>query len=310
MKKSDKKKGITLVVCFSRTPFVPIFFKSLDQMKLPRLNIHLLVYDNTNDIDLGIKLKAEVEKRLTEYLSVRFYKSYIFGRGNIRGSGNEQFKNSKLHNIWLMWLNLYIYKNGMIHTPLFFQLEDDTIAPPDAFKRLFSTLYKKPKAAMVTGISTGRAPVPWIPVGLGVHKMKMKGLFCLERHSLNPDTKGIVEVDGCGVYCFAARTDFFKSGFDGYDPIKLKVPFFGLDNIMTWNIKKHGWKLLADFSIWVSHLNISSSRIIAFSKDQAVEMYSVWLPKCNNYAQGVHVKKKDYKPSRYQIKKHAQTWEI
>jgi len=310
LKKADKEKGITLVVCFSRLVFVPIFFKAFSQMDLPRKNIHLLVYDNSSDEPLAEALKSELGSNSfalkNKYLSIRLYKSYLKGHGNILGSGNEQFGQSKLNNIWSMWRRVY----RMIYTPLFFQLEDDTIAPPDAFKRLFLTLYKHPKAAMVTGISTGRSNMPWIPVGLGVHKLKMKGLFCLERHSLNPDTKGIVEVDGCGVYCFAARLKPFLTGFEGYDPIKLKVPFFGLDNIMTWNIKKHGYKLFADFSVWVSHLQATPARIITFSKDQAIEMLSFWCEKANNYVQGIEVKKKNQRSRRYRVKKHALSWEI
>ncbi len=163
---------------------------------------------------------------------------------------------------------------------------------------------------MVTAIETGRGPAPWIPVGLGVPKMKMKGLVCLERHSLIPVTRGIIEIDGCGVYCFVARTKAFQSGFKGYDPVKLNVPFFGLDNIFTWNMKKHGYKLFADFSLWCSHLQASAARIIAFSRDQAVEMYTVWIPKINNYAQGMEVKTKHHKPKRYRVRRHADNWEI
>jgi len=306
LKKADREKGITLVCCFSRLIFVPFFFRALDKMDLPRKNIHLLVYDNTADEPLAFALSTELNARLTDYLSVRLYKSYLKGHGNILGSGNEQFGQSKLHNIWSMWRRVY----HMVHTPLFFQLEDDTIAPPDAYKQLFRTLYKQPKAAMVTGISTGRSTMPWIPVGLGVHKMKMKGLFCLERHSFHPNTKGIIEVDGCGVYCFAARTKPFLTGFDGYDPIKLQVPFFGLDNIFTYNMKRHGYKLFADFDVWVSHLQATPARIIAFGKDQAIELLSFWLPKANSYVQGIEIKQKIQRARRYRVKKHAPTWEI
>lgn len=310
MKRSNSTEGVTLICTFSRVVFAPIFFKMLNDMDLPRKNIHLLVYDNTQDIILKETLEKELIKIKADFLSVRLYKSYLKGRGNIRGSGNEQFRNSKLYNIWHMWKRLFIVNGGLVYTPTFFQLEDDTIAPPNAFKVLFKTLFKNDDVAMVTAIETGRANVPWIPVGLGVHRMKMKGLFCLERRTLNPDTKGIVEIDGSGVYCFAARTDAYKTGFDGYNPVKLNVPFFGLDNIFVWNIKKHGYKILADFSLWCSHLEASAGRIIAFSKDQAIEMLSFWVPKANNYVQGLEVKKKGQKPRRYRVKKHAPTWEI
>jgi len=302
----DREAGVTLVCCFSRNVFVPFFFAAFKKLDLPRKNIHLLIYDNSADETLSNSLINELRYLTPAFKSVRLFKSYLKGRGNIKGSCNEQFGSSKLFNIWHMWKRVY----NMIFTPVFFQLEDDTIAPPQAYNRLFSILYSHPRAAMATAISTGRATMPWIPVGLGVHKMKMRGLFCLERHSLNPATKGIVSVDGCGVYCFAARTKAFLSGFKGYDPIKLNVPFFGLDNIFTYNMKKHGYQLFADFSTWVSHLQATPTRIIAFGKNQAIEMLSFWLPRANDYVQGLEIKPKSSKPRRYRVKAPAQTWEI
>lgn len=306
----DKKTGVTLICCFSRMIFVPFFFSALKKIKMPRKDIHLLIYDNTQDGLLQYELEKEIEKIQDKYKSVRLYKSYIKGRGSIAGSGNEQFDNSKLHNIWVMWKRLFVNKNTMIHTPTFFQLEDDTIAPPYCYEKLFKSLNKDPKIAMVTGISTGRNPYPWFPVRLGVHTAIIKGFKILERHSLDPYTKGIVDVDCCGVYTFAARTDLFIKGFKNYDPKKYNVPFFGLDNVLTWNIKKLGGRILADFDVWVSHLECAGTRIIAFSKEQAVEMVDVWVPKFHNYAQGIEILKKDHRNRRYRVRKHAQTWEL
>ena len=277
---------------------------------MPRKDIHLLIYDNTQDGLLQMKLEEAIKKIQDKYKSVRLYKSYLKGRGSIAGSGNEQFRNSKLYNIWVMWKRLFTNKNTMIHTPTFFQIEDDTICPPYCYEKLFKTLKTDPKIALVTGISTGRNPFPWFPVRLGIHNMKMKGFKILERHSLDPYTKGIVEVDGTGVFCFAARTDLFLKGFKNYDPQKLKVPFFALDNVFIWNIKKQGYRILADFDVWVSHLECAGARIIAFSKGQAVEMVDLWVPKFHNYAQGIEVLKKDHKSRRYRVREHAPTWEL
>jgi len=306
LKPEEKKEGITLIITFSRKLFVPFFFAAFKNLKLPRKDIHLLLYDNTDDEPLAQELLAEFDKIKEQFKSARFYKSYLKGRGNISGSGNEQFRNSKLHNIWLMWNSM----KKMIFTDTFFVLEDDTICPPDAFSRLYKLLMSSKRIGFATGIETGRNPRPWLPVRLGVHKIKMQGLKILERRSLSPYLKGVHPVDAAGVYCFAARTKAYLDGFEGYDPIALKVPFFGLDNVLTWNMKKHGWRVLADFNVWCLHLEASSARVIAFGKDQAVEMIDIWLPHANNYACGVEVKKKNQKARRLQVKKPAPSWSL
>ncbi len=306
LKEKDKKEGITLIVCFSRPVFVPIFFEALRKMGLPREMFHLLVYDNTENRVLEKALREEIKKIKDDYRSIRLYKSYIKSRGSVLGTGNEIFKESKLWNIWQMWKTVY----KMVHTEMFFQLEDDTISPPNAFVDLLKIMEKDKKVGMATGIATGRFAYPWLPVRLGVHTMKMKGQKVLERHSLPPNKRGVVEVDACGVYCFIARTKAFLTGFEGYDPIKLNVPFFALDNVLTWNIQQHGYKIMAHFDVWCSHLQASAARIIAFSKDQAIEMIDLWIPECNNYAHGVEVRKKGQRVKRQRVRKHADTWEL
>ena len=310
MQAADKKKGVTLVITFSRRIFAPIFFKSFNQMQLPRENIHLLVYDNTEDTLLADVLRNELTGLIPLFRSVRLYKSYLKGKGSIMGSGNEQFKKSKLFNIWAMWKSIFITRGGMIFTPEFFYLEDDTIACPDAYNRLFAQLHKDSKVGMVTGIETGRHAYPWVPVRLGVHYLKMRKFKVLERISLDPNLKGLQKIDASGVYCFAARTKAYKTGFLGYDPCSLKIPFFAMDNVMTWNMKLHGWGLLADFNVWCSHLEASAARIISFSKDQAVPMADIWIEKFNNYASGVEIFKRNQKARRFRVTKPAPSWEL
>ena len=306
LKRKDAAEGITLIVTFSRTILVPFFFASFKKLNMPRSDIHLLIYDNTNDETLATALHEELEPIAGQFKSVRFFKSYLKGRGNVVGSGNEQFRNSKLQNIWCMWNRM----KKMIKTNTFFLLEDDTICPPDAFKRLYATLMSSRRIGFVTGIETGRFSTPWIPVRLGVHRVKMKGLKVLERRSLNPNTRGIVPVDAAGVYCFAARTKCYLSGFEGYNPASLKVPFFALDNVLVWNMKQHGWRVLADFNVWCTHLQATSARIIAFGKEQAVEMIDLWLPKYKCYAPAFEIKKNNQRCRRFLVTKPAPSWSL
>lgn len=310
LKKKEAKEGITLICTFSRRIMVPMFFKVLEQMDLPRKDMHLLIYDNTQDVLLEKALMEALSPIRYQYRSIRLYKSYLKGRGNITGSGNEMFKESILYNIWVMWKRLFVSSPKMIFTPTFFMLEDDTIAPPNAFKRLYKTLLRDDNTAIVTGIATGRSPYPWTPARLGVHYINMKGFKLISRNSLHPDTKGIVDIDCCGVYCYVARTELFLKGFEGYDPYIQNIPFFAMDNVLTWNIKRKGYKVLADFRIWCSHLQCSSARIISFGKDQALEMADLWIPKFNNYAQGVEIIPKGSKVRRFRVRKRAESWEI
>jgi len=308
----EQHAGVTLVCCFSRPVLVPYFFDAFSKLQMPRSEIHLLLYDNTDLPLLEQALLDAVRPLVSQFKSVRLYKSYLTGHGSISGSGNEIFANSVLFNIWDMWKRA----KDMIYTPEFVQFEDDTIPPVNAFQALMNTLQDNENAGMVTAIATGRQPLPWVPVRLGVHFLKMEdqgGAYkfrILERHSCSPDLEGLQEVDGSGVYCFAARTEAYKTGFDGYDPNMHSVPFYGMDNVFTWNIKNHGYQIIADFSLWCEHLHVSPARMIAFSKNQAVEMVDVWLPQYNSYAEGIEVKAPGAAPRAYRVKEHARTWEI
>lgn len=301
-----KHQGVTLVCCFSRKGMIPFFFQALKNMTLPRKDIHLLVYDNTANLSIERELKNVLQSITQSYKSVRLYKSYLPPKYKVSGTLVPNFSDSKVSNIWKMWVNL----KGMIHTPTFFQLEDDTIAPQNAYNRLFSVLNTKPKAAFITGISTGRHVIAHHPVKLGLYYLKMcprKNCFKIcERRALSPDTKGVVPVDASGVYCFAARTKAFYSGLKGFEPSKLNFPYFFLDVLFTYNMKRQGYEIYADFDVWCSHLHAAGTHINAFSKDQAVEKVDLWLPEYDNYAIGIEVNPNNRKRKL----KPAQTWEI
>jgi len=301
-----KKDHITLVCCFSRKLFIPIFFKALEQMDIPRDEVHLIVYDNTDDKQLEAELIPVVEGLKDSYLSVRLYKSYIHHKYTSDGKPDKPFSDSKTSNIWEMWKDL----PNHIHTDYFFQLEDDTLAPADAFMVLCRDLKQNPAAAYITGIETSRSAIPWFPCRLGVHKMRVCPCGgrnkILERHSLDPDTKGTVPVSCSGVYCFAARTKEFFSGLKGFDPYKINPPIWALDMLFTRNMRVHGHSIYANFNVWCHHLHANGARIIAWGKEQAVEMVDLWLPEYENYAMGIEVCK-DGKP---RVTKPADSWEL
>ena len=79
-----------------------------------------------------------------------------------------------------------------------------------------------------------------------------------------------------------------------------------LDVLFTWNMKRQGYEIYADFDVWVSHLHAAGTHLNAFSKEQAVELVDLWLPEYDNYAIGIEVNPRNRKKKL----KPAQTWEI
>ncbi|MBA7674657.1 hypothetical protein ES703_82878 [subsurface metagenome] len=305
MKKTDYKKGITLVLTCSKPKILPFFFAGLKKMDLPKEDMHLLIYDNTDSPAVLEIIMDEIDEfqcaKCKKFKSIRLYKSYLKPRGALKGSGNEKFGASKIYNIWLMWKKIY----HMIYTDTFFQLEDDGIYPPDAFKRLYKLLMSSSKVGFVTAIETGRNAVPYVPTRVGIHTMRMRKGKLLERKSFDPKTRGVVEIDAAGVYCFVARTKAYKSGFVDYEPVRNAFSMFAMDNVLTYNMKRHGWKLLADFGCWCNHLQLSIGRICFFGKDQALHFTDLYIPKYDAYAIGVEVKKPNQTRRAYLINKPA-----
>lgn len=305
MKRKDYKKGITLVFTCSKLPLFPYFFKSIRDMDLPREDMHLLIYDNTNDPACLEKLMDEVDElmcpKCKKFKSIRLYKSYLRPRGTLIGSYNEKFTASKIFNIWMMWKKIY----NMIYTETFFQLEDDTIVQPDTFKRLHKLLMSNSKVGFVTAIETGRNTLHYAPVRVGVHKIIMRKGRLILRESFDPSTTGVQEIDAAGVYCFVARTKAYKSGFIDYEAPQKAFSLFAMDNVLTYNMKSHGWKLLADFGCWCGHLQISGGRVCIFGKAQALKYIDLYIPKYDCYAISMEVKKHSQPFRTYAIKNPA-----
>ena len=274
-------------------------------MDLPREDMHLLIYDNTHD---PLILETIIEcindflcPKCRQFRSIRIYKSFLKPRGALTGSANEVFSRSQLANIWSMWKRIY----NMIHTETFFQLEDDTICPSDAFTRLYGLLMSNSKHGFITAIETGRNSIPYIATRLGIHKIVMRKGVLLKRISLDPNLTGIQKIDSAGVFCFAARTKAYKSGFENYNPIAKAFSQFAMDNVLTYNIKKHGWKLFADFDCWCGHMQLIPSGICIFGKDQALPFSDLYIPEYHSYAIGVERKKLGQKPRSYKVKSPA-----
>lgn len=123
----------------------------------------------------------------------------------------------------------------------FMQLEDDTIPPDFAFKRLLK-LIKSEQAGFVTAIECGR----WSAKHAGV--WVMDDINKPTRIETLPLMSGITPIQGGGAYCFVCTTKLMKEA-----NFRDEGECFGPDVNFVLDICRKGYKALADWSIKCDH---------------------------------------------------------
>lgn len=282
----NKEKGFTLVLTFSRRWCVKPFFDNFKKMKIPWEDCHLLIFDNSDNALLTSELIDQAEKIRDEPISIRYYKTYRRGVDRIKTDEDIGFKGSKLPFIYAMQQDII----NLVTTPVFVQIEDDTLPPANAVPRLLHLLNKRRNAGIVTAIETGRSHDPTMKSRTGVHYMHMENGKIIKRYSLSPWEKGIKKVDGCGYYCFATWRDLWRQTFRLMPEDMTDMPRFAMDNIQTNKVKELGFEIYADFSLWCVHMNVIPEGILYWKKSNAVKMVDWWIPELNTYAQGIMIK--------------------
>jgi hypothetical protein len=284
-KKYLEREYITLVGTFSRLKMVKPWFTALKKIDLPRDRIKLFIYNNTAEKDLHEAIITELSSIRDDYADVSYYQSGRRGGSTILGQDNNNFFTSKLKPIWEMWNDI----KNKITTNIFMLIEDDTIAPPNAFNNLLNDLFSLPKAGFITGIETGRTAYPYQKVGLGVHYLVRDGNKLIQTKNLSPDCTGVQEIDCSGHYCFMTYTDLYKKAFKDMNEWVHTLTFFGMDLMLINHIQMLGYKLYADFDVWCDHLQMVGGKIYPFNKNNAIRLGSIWIPEFQNYAIGVQI---------------------
>ena len=287
----DPGKGTTIVVCFSRMWCIDEFFKSFDKLILRKRDFHLLIFDNTDDVLLEAALKKATKKYMFGYRTYRYYKSYRQG-GHIRmHQGEMNIKLSKIPAIYNMQKDI----SSLIKTKEFVQLEDDTLYPPRAVKRLLHILRTEPNCGIATACCTGRSRNKMIKMRLGIHWVRTRKNKIIERLGFHPKLKGLQDCQGCGYFCFAAKHDIWKKGFKEFNRYWLKVPRWGSDVAFTNGIYRLGYRIVADFELWCEHMQLNAGQILYWGREDGRVMADIWIPQYNEYAQGILLDDKQYK---------------
>lgn len=288
-----------MVLCFSRPWCVRPFFANFEKMEFDRSKCHLLIFNNTNNpkLDKMLMQKARRYQQMHKYkygnrpvrppfASVRLYKTFRKWGGIVFGQ-EVSWEKSKLPSIYEMQKDIV----GMITTDYFFMFEDDTIAPPHAVKRLFALLKRRKDVGIVSGVEPTRTPFMTEKVRMGVYYLLRPLGRILERISLDPNARGVHEVDAVGFYCLAVKTNVWKQAFEimqrELEVQKTAEPNWAIDTLWTNDVQRAGYKVLADFETPCLHMQQMPDRVFYWALDKAEKKLDYYIEKYKIYATGV-----------------------
>lgn len=123
-----------------------------------------------------------------------------------------------------------------------FSLEDDTLPPLNALKRLQRDYSLYPHAGFISGVTLGRWHIPHVGA------WKVDDVYTPTKiESLTP-AKGIQEVDAAGFYCYLTKREYYVNHpYEAFDGVLGPDVTFGL-----W-LRQHGLKNYVDFDINCIH---------------------------------------------------------
>lgn len=126
-----------------------------------------------------------------------------------------------------------------------FSMEDDSILPPDALRRLVKFVKLHEDVGIVTGVELGRWGVPYVGAWRVDDINNVGKVISLENRTATPCIEGL---DACGLYCGLIRAEYYK-----------KHDFFtnnglGPDVNLGLFLRRQGLKNYIDWGIHVTHL--------------------------------------------------------
>lgn len=220
----------TLAVPFSRCWAVDKWFSMFSTQKWPfsmdELSV-LIFCDNNNVIST-----------VTDYIKSYENISYkIFGdrsRSKLPEMGKVEQRRKRIAEIWeFLWRS----SPGEI----ILGSEDDSIPEEDSYSRLLRVLEHDDSIGFVQGTIIGRWRCPCVP------HWKNSGN---KWETQAPDGNELMDIDGGGWYCFAARKDAGLLANWKYSDL---LPV-GPDVTMVNSIRNNGYKVIGHWGVWVDHI--------------------------------------------------------
>jgi len=231
----------SLILPFSRPWCLDAWFASFSGWKLPE-RTELLVVVDSDDWSFYSQVRNRVSEHLHRLCGARIFWTQ---RAKVDEFGGAAPRRARILEAWHKF-------RAEVQGSIVLGAEDDTIPEPDAYIRLLD-LMRRRGATFVQGTEVGRWTCPCIPHW---RIWASGGGRRIERiESASYDQVCEVLIDGGGWYCFACKTDAWRSV-----PLRWTVdPPMGPDLWFVWDLTRRGHLCLGDWSIECTHLMQASS---------------------------------------------------
>jgi len=240
-----KKPEVTLFSPFSgRWSCIYHYFKSLSHLDKQNADVQLLFYDNSCDTDFGNLLKTYMQKHKNEFSHMNYIKDET---PPMAGKILKEEAVARIMNEALKFIS----------TEFMFELEDDVVAPSNAFKKLLEHLSSRPQTAFVQGVTLSRwdklTPNAGVIREVVTHPKNLELSKAYNVSSLPMKLTGLEPIGTVGFTCYAARTSRlrevgFRTDSNGNGP----------DVLLGMDLNKKNWDVLIDWSVRCGHCVVSS----------------------------------------------------
>ena len=253
----------TMSLMFSRSWAVRKYFRNLRNMWIPE-NTEVVCVIDTQDNYTRERVIDELAKS-TKFVGV---KVIITGREKIAEFKNVSIRRQRIVDNWNFIL-------AEARGKIMLGSEDDSLPQPDAYKKLLDTMERE-KVDFVQANIVGRWHVKMCPAW----KVMEVDNQPIAVYNEKEKSEGVDSIQGVGWYCFVTPVDVMRKypmQLDNLLPV-------GPDLRFGYELHRHGYKLLHDWSVKVHHFGETfdlypgeqetEQRIWVKGKDDEWEMHS------------------------------------
>jgi len=246
---------VTFISLISRDVVLDEYFGQIKKLGLPK-GTHWFILVDSNNEEFINKIKKYQKENEKQFLSSRMF---VTGEQNLSDSRDFESRGMRIANFIRIIINQAAERVG--GSEFLFMVEDDTLAPKNAYKKLLPLISRGHNTVYASGIECGRG----FTKHTGVCWLKKDGKGEITGRTI-PSMKtigNIIEIGGGGWYCWIGRarqlqhwtTKMPMRCFDG--------KMLGPDVMMIHDLHKFGYSCLCNTTVQCKHYD---------------EKRKIWLP--------------------------------